>query len=150
MNEESQMKEKKLQWNEIDLKDGFIITHYISDSATAGNYDVIFTAPFPCEVSKVIETHRVASSSGTLNIEKLESGEALGSGDNILATAFSTATTANTPQIKNGTDLVTSKARQLLEGDRLGLVDAGTLTSSAGVQVTVYLFPLGRGNYRNN
>lgn len=139
-----------IQSNSIDLKDGFTITHYISDSATAANFGVIFIAPFPCEVSKVLETHRVASTSGTLNIEKLTTGQALDAGANILVTAFSTAGTANTPLMKNRRLLTfTSKARQLKEGDRLALVDAGTLTSGAGLQVTIYLFPLNRGNYRN-
>jgi len=143
------MENQNIQWNELALKDGFQITHLIVDGATAANYDVIFTAPFPCEVSKVIETHRVASSSGTLNIEKLTSGQALDTANaTILTTAFSTATTANTPQIKQGTDLVQSSIRQLKEGDRLSLKDGGTLTSSAGVQITIYLFPLSRGSYR--
>lgn len=139
---------EKIDIRRITDKDGFCVSWAIVDGATAANYDVIFTAPFPCEVSKVIETHRVASSSGTLNIEKLTSGQALDAGTNILATAFSTATTANTPQTKKGVALVSTTARQLKEGDRLALVDAGTLTSSAGLQVTIFLVPLGKGNYQ--
>lgn len=143
--------EPQVQWNEINLKDGFIITHYISDGATATNYDVIFTAPFPCEVSKVIETHRVAGTNVgavILDLEKLTTGQALNDGVTILRSEFNLKSTINTPVIKSGIGLLSTNVRQFKEGDRLALKDGGTLTAVAGVQITIYLFPLGKGGYR--
>lgn len=135
-------------WDKIEKKDGFIITYFMLDGNDALSYATIFTAPFPCELVKVIETHRVASSAGTLQIEKLESAVAKGNGSNILVTAFDTSTTANTPIIKKGTDLVSTNARQLKEGDRLGLLDGGTTTNGKGCHLTLYFKYLGRGSYR--
>lgn len=141
-----------IEIEQVKSKDGFFVTHYISDGATATNYDVFFTAIWPCEVLAVAETHRVAGTDGsdvTLNIEKLESGEALDAGDTILQTGFNLKSTANTPVIKTGKDLTfTPGARTLVQGDRLALLDTGTLTSVAGVQVTVYFKRLGKGDYR--
>jgi hypothetical protein len=140
---------KNIKMEQIERKDGFHITHYISDAATASNYDVIFTAIYPCEVIAVAETHRVAcGSTGTLNIEKLTAGQALDAGTTILQTAYALNSTANTPIIKKGKDLVfTAGYRQLETGDRLALKDVNTLTSTAGLHVTVYFRRSGKGDY---
>lgn len=130
----------------IGRKDGFHLNHLMVDAATAGNYDVIFTAVYPCEVMAVIETHRVAcSSTGTLNLEILTSGQALDAGVTVLSTAYSLDSTANTPILKQGLDLTAN--RQLKPKDRLALKDALTLTATAGLVVTVYLKRLGKGDY---
>lgn len=110
-----------------------------TDAATAANYDVFFTADYPCEVVSVSETHRVLGTDGgavTLNIEKLTSGQALDAGTAIISTALSLKTTINTPQFGI---LVSTGARVLAKGDRLALVDSGTLTAVAGLTVTVYI-----------
>lgn len=140
---------EKIKQTNIDQKDGFWLVQNIVDGATATNYDVIFTAIYPCEVLAVAESHRVAcSSTGTLNIEKLTTGQALDGGVTILTTAYALNSTANTPIIKSGKDLVFTSARQLDVGERLALKDASTLTSTAGVSVTVYLKRLGKGDYK--
>src|SRR3989304_6488220 len=110
-----------------------------TEPATAGNYEVFFTADYPCEVVSVSEVHRVLGTDGsavTLNIEKLTSGQALDAGTAILTTALSLKTTINVPQFGI---LVSTGARVLARGDRLALVDAGTLTAVAGLTVTVYI-----------
>jgi hypothetical protein len=116
-----------------------------AEPATAANYDVIFTAPRPVEIMQVWETHRVASTSGTVNLEILDSGEALDAGDTVLVTALSTSGTANTPQSAQGTMLTSN--RVLKAGQRLALKDAGTLTNSAGLSITVYLKYANRGDF---
>ncbi len=103
--------------------------------ATAANYGVFFTADRPCVVTDFRESHTVAGSDGgtvTLQLEKIPSGVALDSGTELLKTALSLKTTANTPQ--RGI-LVKSKTG-LAIGDRLALKDAGTLTAVAGLSTT--------------
>lgn len=137
----------QVQYEDILQKGGVFITHLMvgAEPATTANYDVIYTALRPVEILAVAETHRVASTSGTLNLEILDSGEALDAGDLVLVTAFSTASTANTPVIKRGKDF--TNKRILKEGQRLALVDAGTLTNSAGLCVTVYFAFANKGNF---
>ena len=121
-----------------------------TDAATAAKYGVFFVAERPYEVMAIAESHKTAGSdagSVTLNIEKLTSGTALDAGDSICATAFDLKGTADTPVVKRGSDL-TKANKQLLEGDRLALEDTGTLTAVNHVCVTVYLKPLGKGDYR--
>lgn len=137
----------QVQYEDILRKGGVFISHLMvgAEPATAANYDVFFTAPRPVEIMWIAETHRVASTSGTLNFEILDSGEALDAGDLVLATAFSTASTANTPVIKQGTDF--TRKRVLKEGQRLAAVDGGTLTNSAGLCFTVYFRFANRGDF---
>lgn len=132
-------------------KDGFpLFRDFPSTTAqTATNYGQIFTALFPCEVMLVAEVHTVAGTSVgtvTLDIEKCTGTTAIGAGTSILATAFNLKSTAYTPVFKSGVTL--STARQLATGDRLALKTSGTLTSLEGVQVTLNIKPLGKGDYR--
>ncbi len=108
--------------------------------ATTGNYGQFFIAPYKCVVLSIDESHGVASSSGTLQVEKLTSGQAKDAGTDLLSSAISTAATADTPQA--GTLVTTGASVQLALGDRLGLVDGGTLTNSANLVVTVTLAPI--------
>ena len=137
----------------LNQRDGFYVTATVAgvQAQTASNFDVVFIARFPCEVSWVSESHSVAGSDGgavTLNVETLKSGVASGAGDDVLITGFDLKGTADTPVRKSGRDFVLTKSRQLMEGDRLGLVLTGTPTSLENVQVTIYLKPLGNGEYR--
>lgn len=148
--EENNIKYKK-KTKAVDIldKDGFWVFHYISDAATASNYDVIFTALQPCEILQVSATWRVAGTvDSTLQIEKLTSGQALDAGSTILTAAFDTTATANTPIIKTSRDLVFTNARKFDVGDRIALKDSGTLTTLAGLQVTIYLQRTGKGHYQ--
>ena len=120
----------------------FHIVYFLpgTSAATAANYGNMFVADRAYEVVGASEVHRaVGTDMGavTLNIEKLEPGEAPGSGNNLLSTAFNLKSTADTPV--HGT-LISSRRELLLKrGDRLVAVDAGTLTAVADVCVTIYL-----------
>lgn len=138
-----------IDYSEITNKDGFYITINLAGvlSQTSGYYGVFFTAYKACEVSAVVETHSVAgSSTPTLQIEKLGSGVALGSGDTILASSFSLNSTANTPIMKRGYDLTNKRGLEYM--DRLALKVSGTLTALEGVSVTIYLKPRKKGDYK--
>lgn len=139
------------QYQDIENKDGNEITVSLPGtlSATATNYGVFFIANRPIEITKIKEVHSTAGSDAgavTLQIEKLTGTTALDSGSTLLATAFNLKGTANTVVSYEGTRLTSS--RQLVEGDRLALKDAGTLTDLAGVCVTIYYKYLGQGHYR--
>jgi len=119
-----------------------IVTEHLQGTApaTSGNYGTFFTAPYKCVVLSVDVVHGTASASGTLQVEKLTGTTAKSSGTNILTGTISTAGTANT--VNSGTLVTATAACELAAGDRLGLVNGGTLTSSADLCVTVVLAPL--------
>ena len=124
----------------LAIGDYFKVRVYVSDGATAGNYDHFFVADFPCEIIKAYEFHRVLGTNGgavTLDIEKLIDGQALDAGTTVLASTFNLKSTVNTGQrVKTST---TEVDRNLKPGDRLALKDTGTLTAVAGVLVEVLL-----------
>ena len=131
-------------------KDPFIIQHTLisTTAATAANYTPFWIAPFKCEVVKIQEVHVVKGSDGsavTLQVERLQGVEASGSGDDLLATAFDLKGTNLT--VQTGV-LVKTSVRALDKDDRLGLVDAGTLTAVDNVTVVISLIPIGGGHYR--
>lgn len=133
-------------FEEIGNKDGFYVYHTVIDGATSGNYGVIFNVVNACEVMAITESHTVAGSvDATLNIEKLSGTDALDAGEEVLSTDLDMTSTANTVVKKETYDL---QNRRLAIGDRLALKDGGTLTSLAGVCVTIYLKPTGKGDYR--
>jgi len=116
-----------------------------TDAATAGNYGTFFIATRPVEVMEIHAIWATASTSGTLNVERLTGTTAEGSGDDIIGTAVAMSGTANTVNVKKTSDITN---RQLATGDRLALVDAGTLTNQVNLVVTVVLKPRGKGDYR--
>jgi hypothetical protein len=107
---------------------------------TAANYGQFFIAPYDCVVRQIDASWRTASSSGTLQVERLQGTEAKDAGDDLLASTISTAGAAET--VNTGTLTTTTENLQLSAGDRLGLVNGGTLTSLADLCVTVILTPL--------
>lgn len=125
----------------IDFRDIFKKKLYIhhtivgADAATAGNYGVFWIVPFECTVTEVREVHQTASTSGTLNIEKLTGTQALDNGVSVLASTISLSATANT--VVTGTLSATPANVQLSRGNRLAMLDAGTLTSGANVSVVI-------------
>ena len=106
-----------------------------------------FTAPRSFRVTGVREIHRVAGDDGgavSLQIEKCTGTTAPGSGTNLLTNnsnaGFNLKGTANTDQ--EGSLVTTAASILLAKGDRLAVDFAGTLTSLAGVCVTVELDPV--------
>lgn len=107
---------------------------------TAGNYGTFFIAPFKCKVLSIRESHGVASSSGTVQVEKLTSGQNKDAGTDLCSSTISTSATADTPV--SGTLTTTAASLELAAGNRLGLVNGGTLTSSEELCVTVEIAPI--------
>jgi hypothetical protein len=117
-----------------------------TDAATAANYGVFWIAPRACEVMEIRASWSTAgSSTPTLNVERLQGVEASGAGDSIIIASIAMSGTANTVNLKEGIEL---QNQVLNEGDRLGLVDAGTLTALDNLVVTVLYKPSGKGNYK--
>ena len=119
------------------------VLHIVSDiiqdvePGDAGSYGNFFVADDSWQIISISEAHRVAGAGGTMQIEKLTSGTAKGSGNNLLATAFSLTASANTPRF--GT-LTTTKADLILRrGDRLGSVSSGLSGVPEDIVVTVIL-----------
>ena len=108
-----------------------------TDPATSANYQRFWTAPAKCVVDSVTAIWATASSSGTLQVEKVPSGTAQASGTNLLTTTISTAGAADTNNA--GTLSATAATLELASGDSLALVDGGTLTSLVSLNVTVGL-----------
>lgn len=108
--------------------------------ATAGNYGTFFIAPYKCKVLSAAAVWRTASTSGTLNIERLQGTESKGNGDDLLSSTIDMSGTAET--VNSGTLTTTKATLELAAGDRLGLVNGGTLTSQADLCVFVELCPI--------
>lgn len=108
--------------------------------ATSGNYSSFFIAPFPMKINGIAEVHTTAGSdvgAVTLQVEKLTSTAAPGSGISVLSASFNLKGTANT--VQNGVLSNTSNNLILNQGDRLGLVLTGTPTSVANMTITINL-----------
>jgi hypothetical protein len=140
-----------MKYEEINNKIGVLIFRdFPSTTAqTATNYGYIFTSPFPFEVLSVIEKHDIAGTDGgsvTLDVRKVPNGTTLGSGTSILKSTFNLKSTADTAVIKQGVDLGSN--RTFNPKDSISLTTSGTLTSLEGVQVTIYIKPTGRGDFR--
>lgn len=120
---------------------GFVTYSLPSTSAaTSTNYGVIFTATRPGFIRGISESHTVAGTSPSLQVERLTSGVALGAGTTLLVTALDLSSTANIPQyrgLRAGSPLVDRAAFR--KGDRLALKISGTLTNLEGLNITLEL-----------
>ena len=118
---------------------GFTVSTQLSgtQAATSANYQRFWTAPAKCVVDSVVASWATASSSGTLNVEKVPSGTAQDSGTDLLSATISTAGAADTNN--TGTLSTTAATLELAAGDSLALVDGGTLTNLVSLTVTVGL-----------
>lgn len=108
-------------------------------AATAANYGVFFVAPRTCVVKDIYEIHETAGTAVgavTVQLERLQETEAPGNGDELLSSAISLKGAANTAV----RGILTKNYNiSLKPGDRLALKDVGTLTSVAGLCVTVVI-----------
>ena len=132
-------------------KDGFYITANLFGvlAQQNGRNGVCFIARNPCEIMWVAETHQVAAgdlNTVTLNLEVTDSGEAADAGDEVLKVPYDLKGTVNTVLQKQGyQDL---QNRQMSPGQKLSWVISGMQTCLLGVQITIYLKTLGKGDYR--
>lgn len=133
----------------VHKKYGIIHSHTLvgADAATAANYSVFFTAPHTLNIVRVIVNYTAASSSGTLQIEALPDGTAPGAGTNILASTIDLASTANTNIERNNIGNKELAVTRLNQGERLALVDGGTLTGLTDLNVTIYFTVAARGDF---
>ena len=112
-----------------------------AEAAAAVNYGKVFVADRACTVKKISESHTdLGTDPGavTLSVEKLTGVQASGAGADLLGvTKIDLKGAINTVQAPaltgTGADLI------LAAGDRLSLLDTGTLTAVEGVCVTVDL-----------
>ena len=105
--------------------------------------EVFWIASREYEVTAIKERHSTLGSDGSavsLQVTKDVDGEAPGAGKNLLTTAFSLKATIDTTQ--SGTLTTTLADRKLSAGNALAVDFAGTLTSVAGVVVTITLKPI--------
>jgi hypothetical protein len=101
---------------------------------------VFYTAARRCQVFAVRYIHATAgndSGSVTLDLVKCSGAAAVANGVSMLSTAFNCKATANT--VQSGALLSPLSAVTLEAGDRLGIRFAGTVTTLAGVSVSVHL-----------
>jgi hypothetical protein len=106
--------------------------------------EAFFIAPVACKVVRIDEVHATAGNdAGAVNLQitKDTATNAPGAGTDLLTNntnaGFSLKGTANT--VQNGTLVATAGVTTLAAGDRLSADYAGTLTTLAGVCVTVTL-----------
>lgn len=118
---------------------GFTVAHQLpgATAATAANYGSFWIAPAKCVVDSITYSWSANSTSGTIRVEKVPSGTAQGSGTNLDTGTVDMSTGANTNQ--SATLSSTAATLELAAGDRLALVDGGTLTSLTDFVVTVGL-----------
>src|SRR3990167_10421469 len=119
------------------------ITEKDTEAGSSASYDTFFVADYDLEIIAAEESHRTAGTDPgavTLDIYKLTTGQVRASGVTVLSGTFNLKSTAQTPVRKTAT---TTKANRILkQGDRLALVDAGTLTSVNHMTLTIYFLPL--------
>jgi|SRR3990167_957431 len=106
-------------------------------SATAANFGSFWIAPAKCVVDSITYSFSANSTSGTVEVEKVPSGTAQGSGTNLQTATVDLSTGANTNQA--ATLSATAATLELASGDRLALEDGGTLTSLTDLVCTVGL-----------
>jgi hypothetical protein len=108
-----------------------------ANAATAANFQQV--AMFTHATGQVLSIHAsytTQSTSGTLQIEKRADGIAEASGSNLLTTPIDLAVAGNINKTIAGS-LVATSAVNLVYGDRIGLIDAGTLTNLANLIVQI-------------
>ena len=116
----------------------FFLPYMIPNSDQATSYGVVFIAPFACYLTRVQESHLIAGSvNGTLQIVKQTPGQGIGAGTNMLNSSIPLTSTANQPV--DGQLSLNLQDLNLAAGDRIKLTVSGTLTTLAGVCVTLTL-----------
>lgn len=109
----------------------------------------LIIANYSYVVDSITAKFTTASSSGTVDIKVCDNGEAISAGTSVLASAISIAGSADTNA--SGTLSTTQANRKIAKGQSLAIDFGGTLTSIAGLVVTVVLhrvtLPTRQGSY---
>ena len=122
---------------------GAPVTKYIAANGSLAT-QTIFIATRACKILSITEIHTTAGTNGsavTLNITKETGTQAPGAGVSVQTGTFDMKGTASTLQtaVLSGVPSILT----LAAGDRLSMKFTGTLTTLAGVTVTVMLSPGG-------
>ena len=114
-------------------------TYYFTGTSAATN-QTFFAATHAMRIIGEEATFSVAAGgTSTLTVEKITGVVAPGSGVTTQTGSFNLNATANTPQA--GVLTATAANAALAPGDRLGVVFANTIQSTAGLTVTVSMIP---------
>lgn len=109
-------------------------------AATGTNYGRVFTADRAYQLVSATEVHRTAGNDGgavTLALEKCTGTQAEGAGVLMMANTFNLKGTADT--VQSATLSATAADSLLASGNRIVLLDTGTLATLADVCVTIVL-----------
>jgi len=117
----------------------FTVTFSSAAAPTAGMK--LFVAPVACKVISAYESHGVVCDAADVgNIEKLNTGEAAGAGDVVLATGFTLNSTINTPVTRAAVAGEDAPKASLIAGDSLAWrYTTGDGTDTALVNLTITL-----------
>lgn len=115
------------------LVDQLLRVHVPND--TDATNQVVVIALFDLKVVGIRARHRVASTSGTLNLVKAASAVALSAGTTLLTAVMSLSGTADTNL--DGSLLTTIAGTTVPKDSSLGLVFAGTLTNLRDLDITL-------------
>lgn len=124
----------------------YLVASYVMNANASLADQAFFVADRAYNVVAISEVHATAGNdAGAVNLQvtKDTSTDAPGAGTDLLTNntnaGFNLKGTANT--VQNGTLTATAASLKLAAGDRLSVDFAGTLTTLAGVVVSVYLEP---------
>ena len=108
-----------------------------SPFSAAGIPLIFWIAPAACKIVSAVERHiTVAGQAGTMQVEKIPSGTAIGSGIVVLASAFDLTSTANTNVTILG--FATLATQSVAKGEALaGKVASGAATSYANGTLSI-------------
>lgn len=113
-------------------------TYSLATDMVSGNF---FIADRAYEVLEIAESHDAPSTSGTLQVERLQGTEAPGGGDDLLTSTVDLSGADDTVVYPTLTTTLTH--RRLERGDRLAAVFGGTVTNGIAVCISVVLKPVG-------
>jgi hypothetical protein len=114
----------------------FVLEFHVPNATDATN-QLALIAPYDLKVVQVRARHRVASTSGTMDLKKAASGVALSAGASVLNATMSNAGAADTNVV--GSLKTTIGDTTVPEGSALGFVFAGTLTNLVDLDITLVL-----------
>jgi hypothetical protein len=108
----------------------------------------VFIAPYAMTITGVQEVHAVAGDDAgtvTINLTKDISGVVPGAGTTIMSGTFDAKGTANT--VGSATLSTDPNVLTLAAGDRIGVNFVGTVTTLAGLVITLKVTPGGKGDF---
>lgn len=108
----------------------------------------VFQAPWKCQVVAVHENHTVASTSGTMDVVRIQAdavAPATANGTTIISMLTAPMSTAGTANTRQNLALSTASGSPLVlnAGDQLAFVTAGTATGYAGGVIQVEIAQIG-------